>query len=358
MPMWSEKERHDQMTSRFREAMEANPDSVHEIWYAFGSRVVRVRILGDRLAGCLAPPFSHLRLASDACHRAQLAIDLWDQDEVGISPDLDIAPDPLGIGSRFLISNDEKHVTSVLQHSIASFDRGAQRMVGVAFDALRLSLYEWGRPLHVPLALWYSDRDLPLIHAALVSIDGQGILLAGASEAGKTTSSLSCLEAGFDYLGDDLVALQVGPDGVWGHSIYASAFADDDALTRVASIRRLAIPARYDYEHKKLVFISELVPSRLIDKTAIRAVALVGLGDRRKTSAEPAAKADSLMVLARSSLHNGVLSPGRRGFELLGELCRRVPTFRVEIGTDPNSTPACVRELVGRSSCPTTGRES
>jgi len=346
MPSWSERKRHDQMTSRFREAMEANPGSTHEIWYSFGSRATRVRILGDRLAERLAPALCHLILAPDERRCARLRIDLWDQGAVGVDPDLDVQPDPLGVSSSFFMSEDQRHVTSVLQHSIASFDRQEQHIVGVTFDAMRISLYEWGRPLHIPLALWYNDRDLPLVHAALVSLGGRGILLAGPSEAGKTTSSLSCLEEGFRYLADDLVALQIGPDGAWGHSIYGSAFVDDDALARTTSIRGRAISGTYDYEDKKLVFISRLLPLRLMDKTRINAVALTSLGDRQQTYAEPAAKADSLMTLARSSLHTGVLSPARRGFESLGELVRRTPTFQVALGTDPQTIPARLRELL------------
>jgi len=354
----SEKNRHTLMCNGFERAMESGQCQTHVVWYAFGSRAVRVRIVGNRLTRCLASPLCHLLLEPSHHGTPQLRIDLWDQEEVGVEPGLDVKPDPLGVSSSFFMSEDERYVTSVLQHSIASFDRQEQRIVGAACDAARLSLYEWGRPLHIPLTFWYKDQGLPLVHAALVSHGDLGILLAGPSEAGKTTASLSCLKAGFRYLGDDLAALQVDPEGVWGHSIYGSAFVDDGTLLRTSIVRDQAITGKYGFEDKKLLFISQLPPSRLVPKARIVAVALLSLGDKRQTNALPATKSDSLLMMARSSLQSGVLSPGRLGFETLGELCQRVPSFRVELGTDPQDIPGCLRDLAHGGLAPTTEGES
>ena len=176
MSEWSDQRRHDAMTDAFTRARCACRDKAHEAWYSFGGHVVRMRIVGNRLAKRLTLPFAHLRCQKSDPSHARLTIDLWDQFETGTAADIDASPDPLGLSSRFSTSGDKRFVTSVLQHSITSFDRQEEHIVGVALDADRLSLHECGRPLHSPLSLWYGDRDVPLVHAALVSFKGEGIL--------------------------------------------------------------------------------------------------------------------------------------------------------------------------------------
>jgi len=348
MSDWSEERRHDEMRSAFARAERAHRDGIHEVWYSFGSHAVRTRIIGSRLAQRLASPFQHLQWQGNAPSAARLTIDLWDQLEAGIAADIDVAPDPLGVSSSFSSSDDERFVTSVLQHSITSFDRQEERIVGVALDADRLSLYERGRPLHVPLALWYNDIDIPLIHAALVSHEGSGVLLAGPSSVGKTTSSMSCMAAGFRYLADDLAGLEIRPDGSpWGHSVYGSAFVDEQTFLRLPGVLdEHAIPGRYDYEDKQLVLLHQTGSAALMSHTKIQVIALVQIADEGRTRVRPATKGESLLAMARSSLQGGVLSPGKRGFELLGRLSDGVPSFWLELGTDAEETPKRLRDLL------------
>lgn len=347
MPDWSEEHRHVGMRDAFKRAKCTWSDRIHETCYSFGGYAVRMRIIGDRLAALLALPFTHLRCqASDPSH-PRLTIDLWDQLETGITAQIDVTPDRLGLSSRFSTSEDERFVTSVLRHSITSFDRQGEHIVGVALDADRLSLYECGRPLHVPLSLWYNDRDVPLVHAALVSLEGEGILLAGPGGTGKTTSSLSCIAAGFHYLADDLAGLEILADGEsWGHSVYGSAFVDEETFHRLPTLSEHAIPGKYSYEDKHLVFISQVGPMELMSKTRIRAVVLVRITDADRTRVRPATKGESLLTMARSTLQSGVLSSGRRGFELLGCLSDNVPSFCLELGSNSDDILRCLRTLL------------
>ena len=47
-----------------------------------------------------------------------------------------------------------------------------------------------------------------VLHAGFVANPGHGVLFAGKAGAGKTTAALSCVWAGFDYLGDDYVGIK------------------------------------------------------------------------------------------------------------------------------------------------------
>lgn len=347
MSEWRDQRRHDAMIDSFTRAECACRDEAHEAWYSFGGHAVRMRVVGNRLAERLALPFAHLRRQSSDPSQARLTIDLWDQLTTGVAAQIDVAPDPLGLSARFSTSEDRRFTTSVLQHSITSFDRQEEHIVGVALDADRLSLYECGRPLHVPLTLWYNERDIPLIHAALVSYKGDGILLAGLSGAGKTSSSLSCMIAGFRYLADDSTGLEILADGgAWGHSVYGSAFVDEQTIYRLPALSERAIPGKYSHEDKQLVFASQAPPTELMKKTRIRLICLLRITDGNRSGVRPATKGESLLTLTRSMLQSGVLSPGKRGFELLGSLSDNVPSFWLEVGLNPEDIPRCIRTLL------------
>jgi hypothetical protein len=104
---------------------------------------------------------------------------------------------------------------------------------------------------------------MPLVHAGLVSKSGRGVLLAGPAGSGKSTSAITSACSGFDYLSEDLVALQSSSDeGFVGHSLYSSAFMEPDHLTRFPLFDRIAIKGKYGFEKKYLVLLSQIVSLR------------------------------------------------------------------------------------------------
>ena len=83
----------------------------------------------------------------------------------------------------------------------------------------------------IPLAELLKRHGLYMAHAAGLSLAGQGLLLAGASGAGKTTLTIALLRAGFGFLGDDTLFLCPRAQG-----LRALAFPDElDVTTHTAS---------------------------------------------------------------------------------------------------------------------------
>ncbi len=334
-----------QVEEHFHEARRAHADRLHERSYVFGGHRVRVEIVGDRLAALMHRPFAHLQEDPDPSRTADLTISLWDQADV-TRP---VALDAGGAESpSFRESADGRFAFSRLSHSLSCLDRHEERIVGFTDDARRVSLYERGRPLHVPLSIWYADRGIPLIHAGLVSQRGLGLLLAGSAGAGKTTTALGCLCAGFDYLGDDLVGLQVASEVSLGHSLYGSSFVDPRSLRWFPPIRGHATQSGQADEEKQLAFPTEIFPTRMQRVCEIRAVVLLRRprGSRQHPEVSPASKAEALLALAPSSLLVGALSPGVSGFEALARLVESVPGYWLEPGSDVERIPEEVGRLI------------
>jgi hypothetical protein len=220
-------------------------------------------------------------------------------------------------------------------------------------NAGELSLYERGKPLHVPLTLWYSDREIQLVHAGLVARNGEGVLLAGPGGSGKSTSALTCLGAGFRFLGDDYAGLELRGDGtIVGHSVFGSTWLEPEQLRRFPSLAPHAIHGRLPSERKPMVLLSPMFSDRLERSVPIRALALPRVADAAITRVHRASRAEALKQMVPSSLFEQLLRPGARGFQRLAQLVDRVPTYWLELGRSLESIPRAVEELLAEARWP------
>jgi hypothetical protein len=337
------------MASAFDEAWARTGDRA-VLHLRVGGRHARVRIAGPELAEMVRRPVAHIALASPPESPPDLTIDLWDEIETGV-PGPGCAIDAsLGFESMLRSSPDGAVIAHHRPRAITFYDRRAARMVGWSAYEGRAFLDEMGRPLQVPLSFWFSDAGLQIIHAGLVACGDTGILFPGMSGSGKSTSSLSCLEGGLDYLGDDHIGLS--PDGAGrfiGHSLYNSTHVEPHHLDRFAGLRAHAIPPRHPEEDKSLILLEEAFPGRMRASVPIAAIALPRVIDADETRARPGRSRDALLALAPSSI---VMIPGNRpaGLEALGRLAASVPCFHLELGRHLPSIPQRVREIAAEVS--------
>ncbi|MDD4904214.1 MAG: hypothetical protein PHX77_06935 [Candidatus Bipolaricaulis sp.] len=349
---------HVELGNAYAQAESSCREGRHEAWYSFAGRAVRIRCVGHQLAERLAMPLSHLQCEPPNPPSPSLTIDLWSECETGVAVEPAVAVHPEGATASYSASEDGRFATSVLPHSVSSFDRESGRIVGSALGVEGLSLYEWGRPLHVPLSLWYNDRGVPLVHSAFVAQLGDGVLLAGSSAAGKTTSSLSCVAGGFQYLADDLAALEIRDDGTaWGHSVYASAFVDGGTIARVGGVSGMLADGAYPHEDKRLLILPAGADGPLRARARIRAVALLRISTSPATRFHRLLQGEALLAMLRDGLQTGALHPGRIGLERLADLAERVPAYRVDVGTKAAGIPVALRAMLADAGRPLPAEE-
>ena len=336
----------------FEQASAAHPDRVQTSWWRFAGRRVRGRIAGRGLAQHFGRPFAHLLVDEPSGIAPDLTIDLWDGEDTGI-------PLPTtSLGSTFrwhdsggtsTVSTDSRYYIHELFESWAILDRKARRILGWTASSERLSLYERGKPLRVLLSVWLNDRGVQMIHAALVSRDGRGVLLPGRGGAGKSTSALSCLLAGLEYLGDDYVGLEHLGDGSFaGHSLYDSTWLEPDHLVRFPLLVPHAISGVLSWERKRLVHLSEVLPERLARTVPIRLMVLPRVTRTPSTRAQPTSKTEALLAMAPTSMFELTPRVGAQGFARLAALVAHVPTYRLELGEELAEIPACIDDLLAQ----------
>jgi hypothetical protein len=90
--------------------------------------------------------------------------------------------------------------------------------------------YQLATPLRTIFNWLLGDSGIQLIHAAAVGYRNDGLLISGLSGSGKTVTSLACLKSGWNFLGDDFVAIGPGKDKgtVSVYSLYSSARLHSD----------------------------------------------------------------------------------------------------------------------------------
>lgn len=336
------------MRCEFERAVVKHPDELRESFYIFGGRRVRMRIVGRKLAEHIVRPFSHLQTDGEGGVTAQLTIELWDDNRTSAKDYFDLPYENKEWYETTVKTPDGRFIGQQLPYTFSCLDRQRSHIVASIAWNERISNYERAKPLARLLLEWHNDQDIQVIHAGLVARDGQGVLVVGKREAGKSTFSLACISAGLDYVSEDFVGLERRPDNSFvGHSLYNSVFLETISLARFGDLIRHAIESGFSPEEKSALILSQVFPERLKRAVPIRVLALPRVVDTVQPKLRPASKGDALLRLGSSSLlqiPNRQLGP--RGFDRLSQLVKEVPCYWLEIGADLRSIPASVEMLL------------
>ena len=331
------------LTERLARAREGRRADGTERFFTFGGRVARVLVIGRCLSRRILRPFAHLELEDRPADPPALAVDMWDEAECPTE-----GGDPFGgleVEDTLPVqaSEDGRFVSYLSAQSWTAIDRQERRIISMVADTERLTLYERGRPLHAPLLLWHRDQGLEALHAGLVARSDQGVLFVGEGGSGKSTAALSCLFAGFDYLGDDYIGLQSLSDGSRvGHSLYCSTHLEPAQLERFPELAARAAPATLAREDKWLVLLDDVCPDRLGRAASITRIVLPIVTGVRRPRLRPASKGEALLRLAPTSL---LMLPHARhnAMDALAGLVDGASCHWLELGGMPERIP----ELIG-----------
>ena len=342
------------MREAFERSLVAHALGLRECSYTFAGQRGRMRIVGPVLAERIARPFAHLRTRNQAAAAVNLQIDLWDESETGVPRPVDSLTErdeTLRAGKDdeyglVMGSPDDRYVGCRRPQMITWYDRATKHLVGWVANAGQLLLYERGKPLFFPLVLWHLDADVPVVHAALVSRDGQGVLLGGRGGTGKTTTALACLDGCYDCVGDDYIGLQAREDGsIVGHGLYDSTWLNAGDVTRFPRVVPHVVSREILGETKVLVPLSQIYSGQLFPTAPIRAIALPRVVNGRHSRTRPASKGEALLALSPSSVLQLPIS-SLRIMSRLVQLVQRVPCYWLELGTDLRAVPHLIEEIL------------
>ena len=335
----------------------APPGRFVESWYEIAGLPLCARVAGRELARNLLGAFAHL--ARPPAAAAALTLEAWDESLDGPArPGPDWPPGTRrewpGGGGVLAAAAGGRFVGVENDHGAAWLDRRESRLRCWVRAADSLTLFETGKPCYFPLSTWLHDRGRQPVHAALVSWAGAGVLLSGPPGCGKSTCALACALDGFDFLGDDHVALEERGGGAWtGHSLFGGAWLTPGQLRRFPALAAAARAGRPPPADKLLVPMDEVLPGRLPVGVPIRALALPVLAPDAPAATifSRVSPAEALRVLAAGAA-SVVPRPGATELMRLGRLAAELPAFRLELGQDIAGLSCALRALSSEAGVP------
>jgi hypothetical protein len=213
-------------------------------------------------------------------------------------------------------------------------------------DTATAPYYERAAPFKHVLQWWIADRGGAMLHSAAVGVDGAGLLIAGPSGSGKSSSALACVDAGFSFASDDYVLIDAAHPPR-AHMAYATAKVLRSSLARHAHLEQHFRNLARDDE-KPMLFVDETAPDRIGSALSLRAVVLPVVAHRATTGLSPIRPAEMLRALAPSSVMLFPLA-GDAAFRRMADLCRELPCWRAELADDPADVAGALRELLAKS---------
>jgi hypothetical protein len=341
------------------EAAAAAAGTVHERDFALAGVHVRVRSPNVDMLTKLTRAFTHLARGEG---EPVLVINLWDSASGDTpAPPLPNTRDEEAPGAFFYYSDDDVRAGFQLGTSgdarvlavypeaptpaLSALTSGGERGWYWVADAARIPYWEQATPMVYLLDWWLRGRGMQLLHAGAVGHENGGVVLVGKSGSGKSTTTLSCLDADLRYAGDDYVAVSLGTDPHI-HGLYSSGKLMPDHVERLPFLLdALANPQVLDVE-KAVVYVHEQWPGHMSAGFPLRAVVAPritpGLVEARAIETTPAAGFTALAPSTVFQMH----TRAQNSLSGIRHVVETVPSYVLEIGSDMASIPRALRELI------------
>jgi hypothetical protein len=316
----------------------------HDRCYDIAGKRVLVRAAGEELVARTDPALARRGGAPGDGSSPDLVVDMWDSAASGVpigpAPWLPEDLRPLGLVRTYC---DDRYLTAMDVHtaSLSVFDRETAHARFWVEDARRMAYWQSASPLRLILSWWGASRGLQLTHAAAVAGPLGAVLLVGGAGAGKSTTSLTCMRAGMQFLGDDYCLVGAGAPPVV-HSVYTTAKLQPDALVRLPELRPTVRNAdRLDRE-KAILDLAGSFDDLLGTSAPIRAIVVPKVTGRVRL--EPATPGAVLRAMAPSTVF-GLFGATEQTLCHLSRVAEAVPGFVLELGGDVDEVADAVAGL-------------
>lgn len=313
--------------------------------FCIGGYSVRLCFAGPALVPRIVPAFEHLAAGSNAA--PDLTVCLWDSASTHTA---DISPawtiEAYAAQGQVASYCDDRFRTAYDMGTgvLSLFD--AQRNIALYWtrDGRTLPSYESAAPLRTLLNWWMRGHGYHLAHGAAVGTLDGGILLTGKGGIGKSTTALACLDSSLLYVGDDYVLVGAG-DRPQVYSLYSSAKVGADDVRRFPHLTPAISNCQALGVEKAILFLHDHLPHKLAPSFPLRAILLPRVTGQPQTRLRPASSAEGLMALAPSSMFQ-LPGAGPDSFQILAQVARQVPCYRLQLGTDMAMIPSVIEGLL------------
>jgi hypothetical protein len=333
-------------TQLFGKAVRAAGGSIDH-FFSIGGQSVKLRFAGPALVLHIAPALEHLATSPTAS--PALTVCFFESASTGVGMGPPPWP-PTAYGARGAIEgfNTDRIYTFYEPgiHILRMFDIERKLALYWVDEARRIPYWEASFPMRSILHWWTRNQPLQLMHSGAVGLPEGGVLLAGKSGSGKSTTTLACLDSDLSYVGDDYVLVRTDTSP-YVYSMYNTAKLEPGNVSRLPHLRSLVTNLNQLETEKALIYLKDHYPDKLISGFPIKAILLPRVTGRRDTTLTNASPMAGLRALAPTTLYH-LPRASHEAFLKMADLVKHVPVYNLELGTDLSQIPATVLDLLGR----------
>jgi len=212
---------------------------------------------------------------------------------------------------------------------------GDRKRIGLAADLLNYAVWD----LHALVTK--RTRDFLLLHAGAVVREGGAVILPAPAESGKSSLTIALLEAGFDYLSDELGAIDPVSGRIFPYS--KRIWVTDGSFEFFPGLaERLQDREGLSARLLKRYIRPEDVDASVGAAGPVRLVVFPTSDHHGPPRLTRMLRAETVHHLAANSFN--LPTYGERGLVRLSQIAREAPAYRLDGGT-PRERAAAIAEL-------------
>lgn len=188
-------------------------------------------------------------------------------------------------------------------------------------------------PLRNFLHWAYLTTGWRLVHAGTLGLDGKGVMLVGASGAGKSGTTLAGILGGLDSVGDDYVAFDISDGRTTAHPVMRLMKQDAAGLARLGVDPATLGVAAPNWQGKYEFDFEGLGRGRRPPSFELQAIVMPRIAHAARSTFTRAPSRTAMLAFAPSNLQQ---LPGgwRDTMAFTAEVARRLPAYFMDLGTD------------------------
>jgi hypothetical protein len=201
-----------------------------------------------------------------------------------------------------------------------------------------------GSPLQLIIHWWMNDRDFQLTHCGVVGYPSGGVLLAGSSGAGKSTTTLACTTQGMKFVSEDYCLLKNTPT-LHAYTVYSSSKLEQRTVDFFPELKPYISNINRTEDQKAFLFQHQFAPERIILGCPVKAVLILKIQDATETHLSEASSEEGLKAIAMSTMAQ-LTHSGKKTFALLKNAVESVPSYFLNLGSDLKQIPRVIEKIL------------
>lgn len=307
-----------------------------------GGCTIKLVFHSRSLRALVLPAFEHL--LSDGVE--VLTLHLHDFESAPVGPKLTMLLDPPEDGGSVRLM-DSPALTCFAQAQgkvVSVIDWNRDEAYWMVRSTVDVSYIERSSPLRPLLTHWLGKHERYLAHGAAVGDSRGAVFITGHGGAGKSTTALVCLEAGFEYIADDHCLLEAGLEPAV-NSLFSTGKLAEDQLKHFSVLAASAEVKERPPTEKVVLYLSRLAALPISKRLPLRAVLHAHITGRQETAWRQLTAAHAFRAMAPScALHFPSARAG--ALSCFSRLAKDVPSYVLELGTDRGSISTAIHTLL------------